>query len=139
MTTLSKEGSKKQRYNNCCSSFRTRKDLILDDELDALLSNFGISTTPRHASPNKIPPMDFYEAVVIFLKHLEATQPNAIALQPNIRLSELIKGVWYLRNTNGLLARIGTIKKRVFMPVASDYSGDAPIQRELCFSTFAAG
>ncbi|MDD2721366.1 MAG: hypothetical protein PHH47_08680 [Gallionella sp.] len=139
MTTLSKENRKKERYNTCSASRLRRKELIADAELEVLLDDLLMSLTPLKTSSQTASPMDFYEAVVIFLKHMEASQPDAIAPQPNKRLSKLIKGIWYLRNTNGLLARIGTIKKQVFMPATLDYSRGTPIQREFNFPTLIAG
>lgn len=58
--------------------------------------------------------MDFNEASSIYFKHIEANELGVDALQPNKHLSVLTRGIWYLRNVNGLLARVGTVKKQVF-------------------------
>lgn len=59
--------------------------------------------------------MDFSEAVEIYHKHHKTNEAGIVTdTQPSQLDSELVNGVWYLRNTNGLLAKVGTTKREVF-------------------------
>lgn len=55
--------------------------------------------------------MHFSEAVEIFHQH--AADTGYLPDQPCALSSELINGTWYLRNTRGLIARVGTKKRAV--------------------------
>ncbi len=56
--------------------------------------------------------LSFTEAVEIYQKHLEAT--GAMPQQPSQSDSYLNRGVWYLRNVNGLMGRVGCKALKVF-------------------------
>jgi hypothetical protein len=58
--------------------------------------------------------MTLAEATKIYLKWLKRAEPRAIPQQPSSSASELVRGIWYLRNVNGLLARVGTKNRKVF-------------------------
>ena len=58
--------------------------------------------------------MEYNEAVRIYWAYVEGLNDGASHDQPNHVMSELINGVWYLRNGNRLLARVGTKKRQVF-------------------------
>lgn len=57
--------------------------------------------------------MTFEEAVEIYTTHFAETDGQL--LQPGIDSSYLKGGIWYMRNVNGHLARIGT-KARAVLP-----------------------
>jgi hypothetical protein len=102
---------------------REKSGRVLDAEFDMSPRKPGYGkshephvTIPPPNYPKKCGKMDFQEASEIYFKHLEATEPMTRADQPNALLSKLTNGIWYLRNGNGLLARVGTVRKRVFIP-----------------------
>jgi|GEM_PF-4678975 len=55
--------------------------------------------------------LNFDDAVAIYTS--TAGLPGVVQ-QPNTALSERINGVWYLRNANGLIARVGCRSQKVF-------------------------
>lgn len=58
--------------------------------------------------------MNFKDAVEIYVKHINDSNSGAeIFQQPNRQVSKLTNGVWYLRNSFGFLARVGTVSKKV--------------------------
>lgn len=50
----------------------------------------------------------FNYAVEAYFKAVESS--GGILEQPSFSASNLVNGVWYLRNTNGYLGRVGTKK-----------------------------
>lgn len=56
-------------------------------------------------------PLEYSEAVRIYTRW--SRQRGLIDTIPSESASELVNGVWYLRNGAGLLARVGTRNRRV--------------------------
>lgn len=57
--------------------------------------------------------MNFESAVRIYLASC-IEKAVAIAMQPSRALSRYSRGVWYLNNVNGPIARVGRQNERVF-------------------------
>lgn len=98
------------------------KERILERELDDLLGEriFGLTRESQKAIPlpkltKMNTKMDFHDASSIYFAYFETNSPAIQVVQPNKRLSKLKKGIWYMRNTKGLLARIGTVSNQVFI------------------------
>ena len=58
--------------------------------------------------------VDSYEDAVKIAGDRIESDGRTIFRQPSKRLSTLVRGVWYLRNHNGLMARVGVRTGRVW-------------------------
>ena len=64
--------------------------------------------------------MGYEEAVSIYLNRANEEQPGSEVQHASADHSELINGVWFLRNADGLLAKVGTLKNQVFARILVD-------------------
>ena len=76
------------------------------DELGVSLAEYVKSLLKQDILRNSGGEMTFEEAVEIYIEHFD--DGNGSVIQPGINDSYLKGGIWYLRNVNGHLARVGT-------------------------------
>lgn len=66
------------------------------------------------AEQTENPTMSYETACDLYAEYRNSITDTTIYTHPNKGLSEIIRGTWFLRNVNGLLARVGTKSGKVF-------------------------